>query len=188
MPTAPTQYYQDGTAFRSDFGPADHGWKAWNYDILYAVAGSTGPTAGRIEVVKIRLPAPAPITNVLLYANTGGSGLTAGQCFAALHTAAGAKIAQTADQATAWATAGLKTMALSGGPYSRAAGDYYVVFWFNGTTSPAWIRINAGVGINANLSASNFRWATADTGITTTGPSSLGTQSAQGNPWWVGLS
>lgn len=190
MPTAPTQYYLDGTVVASgpEFVPADRGWKAWDYDINYAVTASAPATAGRLELARVRLPGAATITNVLMYANTGGSALTSGQCFASLYTAAGAKIAQTADQATAWATSGLKTMALSGGPYYRSGGDYYVVFWYNGTTSPGWIRLNAGVGINSGVSAPNFFFASADTSITTTAPSTLGTQTAQGNPWWVGLS
>lgn len=173
------------------YGTLDRGWVAENMPIDSALNATTPTVAGRMEFAKVRLPVNATITNILLGMSTVGSGLTAGQCFANLYTAAGVKIASTADQATNWASGvGVKTMVLAGGPYVRTAGDYYVTWWYNGTTSPTWLRSSSqGSGfINAGFSAPNLLWGSADTALTTTAPTNMGTQTGQGTAWWVGLS
>lgn len=170
--------------------PSDQGLKAWTGDPINGFSNSTAlPTAGLLNVMRLRISGPTTITNILVYVGTGGTTLTSGQCFAALYRAsAGTLIAQTADQATAWASSGLKTMALSGGPYTVTS-DVYAALWFNGTAGPQIARstnLNAPF-VNANMTSS-FRIASADTGVTTTAPSTLGTQTAVGTGWWVALS
>jgi hypothetical protein len=176
---------------RSRYGAFDRGWVAENMPIDSALNATTPTVAGRMEFAKVRLPVDATITNVLLGMSAVGSGLTAGQCFANLYTGAGVKIASTADQASNWASGvGVKAMALAGGPYARTAGDYYVTWWYNGTTSPTWLR-SSGQGsgfINAGFSAPNLLWGSADTGLTTTAPANMGTQTGQGSAFYAGLS
>ena len=167
------------------------GWLAENYPLILGDNQTALPTAGRLEVVRLTLPVAASITNVLVYAQAGGTSLTSGQNFAVLYSSAGARIGVTADQTTAWGSSGLKTMALAGGPFAGAAADYYVAFWFNGTTGPAFVRKSVSSGanqLNAGFSAPNLLWASADTGLTTTSPATMGTQTAQALAWWVGLS
>jgi hypothetical protein len=81
-------------------------------------------------------------------------------------------------------------MALSGGPYSVAPGNYFVGFWYNGTTSPAWGRGGgvSSVMANAGVSSPNLFFGSANTGLTTTAPNPMGAQTAQANAWWVALS
>ena len=81
-------------------------------------------------------------------------------------------------------------MPLSGGPYPVSAGDYYVGLWYQGTTGPAIIRSGtvSAVLTNAGLSAPNLDMASANTGVTTTAPATLGTQTASVFEWWVALS
>jgi hypothetical protein len=175
---------------RYNWGPSDHGFKTWTMDIG-VIGGNAVPTSGTLNLARVHLPTAQSITNVLLYVFTNGTGLTANQCYAALYTSAGAKVDITADQSTPWASTGLKTMALAGGAYSAAAGDYYVAWWSNtGTSNPAFLRGGTAANVNAGLSAPNFRFATADTGLTTAGtiPLSFGTQAAANNGWWAGLS
>ncbi len=173
-----------------DWTPPDHNLKAWTYDPILAPGGNVGGTAGTLNGGKLRLTTTQTITNIVMHVATAGSALTTGQCFAALYTGAGVLLDKTADQAAAWASTGLKTMALAGGAVSRAAGDYIVVWWANGTTPPAMARVPALASAlaNAGLTTPNLRNFIADTGITTTPPSSLGTQSVNGNCWWIGLS
>jgi hypothetical protein len=147
--------------------------------------------AGRLELVRLHLPVSTNVTNVCLGLGVVGSTLTSGQNFAGLWTAAGARVGVTADQASNWGSGtGIKAMALAGGPFSCASGDDYVGFWYNGTPSPSWLRWSGAGGafFNAGLSAPNFRVCSADTGLTTTGPATLGAQTSASISWWAGLS
>ncbi len=171
--------------------PADRGYLAWTMP-PWAAAAAAAPSAGTLSLARIyRVPAGS-VTNIVMASVGAGSGLTTGQCFAALYTAAGVLVAQTADQSTAWAASGVKTMALAAGPYTVAAGDYYVGIWHNGTTGPTWTRYANSSGsvtpTNVGLSAPNLAAATANTGLTTTAPGTLGTQTSFLSYWWAALS
>lgn len=168
----------------------DRGILAESFPIGLATTQSAPSTAGRLEFAKIRLVNPASVTNILMYAQTGGSVLTSGQCFAVLYDGAGNRVGVSTDRAVAWASAGLQTMALVSGPFACAAGNYFVGFWYNGTTSPSWARSGgvAAAALNLGVSAPNFIVGNADTGLTTTSPATMGAQSSGGTWWWVGLS
>lgn len=186
----------NGTSFngsadiRSDhIQPADHGLLAWNYDVSAANGSNTAlATAGTLYVQKVFIPANMSVTNIVIYLAAAGSSLTAGQCFASLYQG-GTLIGTTADQAASWASTGVKTMALAGGPFSVTAGSAYVALWFNGTTGPAPYRASGtSLFMNIGLSAATSRWGTADTGRTTTAPGTLGTVAAAGVAYWAALS
>lgn len=170
--------------------PADRNFVAWN--MPYYGAPNTGglTTAGTLFLIRIRRVPATNVSNIVMNQGTAGSGLTAGQCFAALFTSAGALIASTADQAAAWAGAGPRTMALVGGPYALSAADYYVGLFYNGTTGPAFLRAGSSSGTitNIGLAAPNLDFATADTGLTTAMPSTFGAQTAFAAQYFVALS
>lgn len=165
------------------------GYLAWNFDQAKC-QGSTVPAAnGTVNVMKLWTPrALTSVTNVHLHVGTAGATLTSGQNFAALYTGAKALVGTTADQTTAWGSAGMKTMALSGGPYTLQAGFFYVAMFSNATTRPALARISNFVVNNGLLSAANARWATADTGRTTSMPATLGAFTASTLSFWAGIS
>lgn len=171
------------------FGPADHGLIAWSYDISICSSGTIIPTAGLLQLVKIKLAEARTVTNVLIHLTAAGATLTAGQNFGALFSSAGALLSQTADQATAWQSTGVKTMALAA-PQDCSAGYVYAGFWANGSTLPTPSRSNLGHSAagNIGLAAPNLRWATADAALTTTAPANFGAQTALFTGWWVGLS
>lgn len=186
LSTSPYQY---------NFRPPDHNLLAWNYDGPSSTAGASVPlaTGGTLYVQKLKVPVASSVTNVVYYLTTLGTLLTSGQCFIALYQrAAGALIGVSADQSAVWATpgtTGLKTTALVGGPFVVQAGDIYVAFWYNGTTGPAFHRTSGLSGLmNAGLGATVSRWGTADTGTTTTAPTTLGTIAASSTAYWMGLS
>jgi hypothetical protein len=170
------------------WSPEDHGLTTWTQDPATCAAGQLLPAAGTVHFARIHLPVAASITNILMFVSTAGSGLTSGQCFAGLYTAAGSLIASTADQATAWASTGTKTMALAGGAQALAAGDYLIGFFANGSTLPSFLRGVSQSAVNAGLSASTSRYGTAATGQTTSMPSSIGTLAGASNAWWCALS
>lgn len=180
-----------GIAAQSLWAPADNGHLAWSFDPGVMGAGGTlAPTAGRLEFVAVKLAAPATVTSIVMYVTVAGATLTAGRNFAALFSPAGALIGQTADQSTAWTSTTTKTMALAGGPYALAAGTYRVGFWYTGTTAPTFLRASAFGSpqlANLGLSSPNLRVGFADTGLTTTAPATMGTQTGDSTAWWVAL-
>lgn len=159
----------------SIFGPEEHGFKAWAYDPQLSGTTSTPLTpAGTLFVVKFRIRKVIVVTNVELAIITQGATLTAGQCKAALYQD-GSLVGVTADQAAAWVTTGLKTMPLVGGPFTLQPGVAHAAFWYNGTTGPAPYRTISGSAMNnIGIAAASSRVGTADTGITTTAPATLG--------------
>lgn len=175
----------------SYWGPAQHGYLTWTFDpTIMSNIAATG-VAGTLNLVRVHIPAGGTATNILFHVGTAGVTLTAGQCFIGLWNAAGTRIGVSADQAAAWGTTGLKTAALVGGPYVLPAGDYYIGYWFNGTTGPGPLRqstANPAVIMNLGLAAPNLRVCSADTGLTTTAPATLGAQIAANIYYWAGLS
>lgn len=173
---------------RTWWAPEDHGFLTWTFEPQMCASSGNQPTAGVLQLARVHVPAATTITNIVLFAQTAGSTLTSGQNFAALYTSGGSLLAATADQSTAWASTGTKTMALTSAQ-SVAAGDYYVGFYANGTTAPAFSRAAGAFSIvNTGLSNANSRWATAATGLTTAMPASAGTVSSSSNSWWAALS
>lgn len=183
-PTGPT----GPTATPSLWTPGDHNLKAWTQDLASMGSVNSLGAAGVLQLARLHVATATNITNIILYCATAGVTLTAGQCFAALYTAAGARVDVTADQAANWQSTGIRTMPLAGGPAAVAAGDYYVGWWSNGTTQPAFLRGVATALANVGLASPNLRFATADTGLTTTAPANFGAQTSASNAWWAALS
>jgi hypothetical protein len=170
------------------WGASDYGLITMAFDPAVAVNNATAlATAGTLYVIRLHLPVAQNITNIVIYLSAAGGTLTTGQCFAALYQG-GSKLGVTADQASAWGSTGLKTMAISGGAVAAAAGDVYVGLWFNGTTGPASLRGLILNAVNLGLAASASRFGTADTGLTTTAPSTMATVAALNTAYWAALS
>ncbi|HEY8999167.1 MAG TPA: glycosyl hydrolase family 28-related protein [Candidatus Saccharimonadales bacterium] len=166
---------------------ADYGLLSQNMDIAMLSGNSVVPTAGTIFLAKMNIPVAITATNVLLWVAVAGSGLTSGQNFAALYSGSGTLLAKTSDQSANWQNTGLQTMPLTAAQ-ALNPGSYYVAFWVNGTTLPAF---RAGIGsasVNAGLTGNAARFASANTGVTTTAPATLGTVSADGHSWWAAFS
>lgn len=171
--------------------PADHGLISWSVPIDYATTNSlisAAGAAGVLVLTRIRRTPAATITNLHVDVAGAGSGLT--NSFAALFTSAGALLGQSADQSTAWQSAGFKTMPLAGGALGFAGGDLYVGIWYNGTTAPALLRSGSGAGGAATPGqvSGNFNASSANAGLTTTAPSNLGAQSSINLRFWAAVS
>lgn len=153
-------------ASATELRPADHGLIAWNYPPYAAVSTALAPVAGTVYVMKIPIPKARLITNVILGLNGPGSGLTAGQNFAALHSSAKTLLSATADQTTAWgaAASGPLIMPLSVAQ-AVAAGYVYVTFLSNGTTPPPLNRAAGNIN-NVGLTNATAAFATAGTAQT----------------------
>jgi hypothetical protein len=178
---------------RYDFMPSDQGFAGWSFDPALAVASTAVPTAGTLYVARVKCPTPFTATNVHLYVETAGGTLTASQCLAGLYSSAGAKLGVTgalSSGTASFATQYAHQFPLTAPVTGLAAGDYYVAAMFNGTTGPALAHATklAATLPNVGLAAPNFRAATADTGLTTTLPATLGTQTASIYAWWAAIS
>lgn len=172
----------------STFGPADHGFLGWNFDPSLSIGSTILAAAGTLYLARIKVPKAITVTNLHVHCTSVGVTLTAGRNFAALFTAAGARVASTVDQSTAWTALGLQTMALTSAQ-AIAAGDYYVGFYSNGSTLPTFARGTSLSAANTGLAAPNFRYASADTGLTTAMPvTNFGAQTALSVAYWVALS
>jgi len=173
--------------------PWDYDLVAWNWEPTNGSPTLTTRlnTAGRLNVHTIAVPIPITVTNVHVHITATPTALTSGQCGVALYSGTTLLGSLVTGVDTAWASLGFKTHAMSGGPFKIAAGTLLqVALWYNGTTSPGLFRsTSAQTDTSLALSAANFRDALADTGRTTSAPSTLGTKTGSASiPHWVGLS
>lgn len=124
---------------------------------------------GNICMMRMELLHDTTISNILAISGGAGSGLVAGQNFAALYGPDGTRLGITADQSTAWATAGFKEMPLTS-PVSVAAGSYYVALMSNGTTRPSFSRAVSSSdwtdALNYGLTPETYRYAFGGIGQT----------------------
>ena len=149
-------------AVNSYYG-SDHGFLTWSIDAAFASSSSL-PTAGVVNLVRVRVPHAATVTSVGLHVATAGATLTG--CFAGLYNASGTRLGLTVDQSTAWTTGGFKDMALTSAA-SVSAGLYYVSFVVGtATTAPAFARASSSSSANVGLSAPSLRFALSGTGQT----------------------
>lgn len=173
------------------FKPADHGFASWTQDPATLGASDDATTAGVLYLMKVKVVNRSTlVTNVHVIVGTGGATLTAGQNFAGLYSSAGVLLSGSADQTTAFGTAGFKTIALSS-PQTLAVGMYYVGVLANGTTPPRLLRGTSfsASGLNANLTTATSRFLTsgaAQTALPT--PVTLGSASTSGVARWAALS
>ncbi|MFF7949136.1 polysaccharide deacetylase family protein [Streptomyces griseorubiginosus] len=173
---------------RTFWAPEDHGFLTWTFEPQMCASSGNLPTTGTLQLARVHVPVATTITNIVLFVQTAGATLTSGQNFAGLYTSGGTLLSATADQSTAWTSTGTKTMALSAAQ-AVAAGDYYIGFYANGTTAPAFSRAAGAFSIiNTGLSNAASRWATGATGLTTALPASAGTLASSSNSWWAALS
>lgn len=185
---------------RRDWVEADLGFNAWTGDYWNLSAGQAPNAGGTLQVVRLKNPTGSlSVTNIHLIVQTAGSVLTANDCFCGLYDANRNKLGTgnsaggngfTNDQSSLWTSTGLKTMAVNGGPFTITTTTFFIVFVATGTTLPKFL--GGGLGatmINGLLAAASSRFATADTGITTTMPATLAALSqTNASAFWAATS
>lgn len=169
--------------------PANSGLIAWSMDPMSCYIAGGVLSAGFLYLQAVIIPKAGNVTNVIIDIATAGASLTSGQNHAFLYQG-GVRLGMTADQATAWQTVGAKVMALAGGPVAAAAGLAYVGVVPNGTTPPALLApiaaANAATIPVTNMNAYRSAYD-SHTGLTTTGPATLGTLTDT-TPFWAAVS
>jgi hypothetical protein len=177
---------------------SDHNYGGWTFDPAMVQGNGLVVTSGLTYVIRLRIMS-ALVTNLHFHITVPGATLTSGQCFATLHDdsgvllAAGAVTSDLSGSGTnGWLTGGLKIHPLVT-PQATTPGNWYKIrFWFNGTTGPTFSRAlsSSSAILNAGLSAPNFRYATADTSVTTlaSAPGTIGTQTGDSIARWAAVS
>ena len=170
-----------GVTDQSIWLAADYGYISQSYDPANAPL-TLNPTNGLLYVIKLKVLA-GNITNIALPIQ-GSAALTAGQNFAALYQG-GTLLGVTADQSANWATDGLKIMPLVGGPIAVVAGLIEVAFWTQSGGAPIAVpqgnssaNAASSSGINGPLTGAASRFSTANAGLTTTAPPTMGAQTS----------
>lgn len=167
------------------------GFKAIPYDPSIATASIT-LTSGTIIMTRVDITSAETLSTLTATVFTVGAGLTAGQNFGALYTAAGTRVAVTADQSAAWTSTGEMNMAFTA-PYAAAAGTYYLALLSNGATPVTISRsvnnVAAAGTINHGLTTSTGRFTTGPTAQTTMPASvTMASRLLSGTAYWMGVS
>lgn len=165
--------------------PSDQNLLAWNYDPTAGINTSNIGVKGQAYGVRITIPKAMTISNILFcLGGTNGAGLA--DCYVALYQN-GSLLYQSGNQATDWKSTGLKTLAIT--PTAVQAGSIDIIFWCKDwTTAPSWVRSTTQPIINAGVTGSALRYFTANTSLTTTAPSTLGSKSALTTAFWFAVS
>lgn len=174
---------QDGAV--TQWYPVDQGLISWAYDPSLISGTYTLATGGTVYTAQLKVNA-GTITNVAYHITTAGATLTALQNFVGIYQN-GVLLGASAAPATItqWLTTGYIVTPLTA-PVQVQNGIITVAFVFNGTTGPT-LGV-AGVKGNNGLAAASSRYGTANTGVTTALPASLGTVSALAQTPWVAVS
>ena len=191
MPTGLLQYPLT-TVNDPAFKAPDHNYLTWSCDPAYAdKATSAAATLGAIHLTKVKIVNRATVvTNVVAAIANTVAGLTSSQNLAGIYDSSGNRLAQTADQTTAWGSAGLKTMALTA-PVTLAVGTYYIALLTNGSNTVQFTAIGGGF---AGTTSAGLTTGTARSLVTGTGNTSLpttitlGSQTTNGYTRFVALS
>lgn len=184
------QLNSDLAQMSSDPQPSDHGVTAWAFAPAAAV-GTQNPTAGVLHLTKVLMRVAGTITNVITGISAAGVGLTVNQNFGALYDSTGTRVGVTADQSAAWASSGVKTMALTA-PYAAAAGFYWVAILSNAATSTPTIprSLNNSSMINNLGSTVATSWSATTGAALTSAPASFtpGTITPNSITLWAAVS
>jgi hypothetical protein len=177
--------------------PSDHNLNGWTYDPAAAVFGTLAQaTAGLVRVARVKIMTPV-LTNIHFHLTAGGNTLTAGQCFAAAYNDAGALLGPGAVTASlhatganGWGDGGFKTHPLNTPMAVNPGAWYRIAWWFNGTAGATFSRAsnNGSAIVNANQTAGQAQYATANAGVTTTAPGNLSGYAGDSTAWFVATS
>lgn len=136
--------------------PDDQGFISWAYDPVTVGATTIQLTSGTIYLARLSIRRAASISTLWLNVGTAASGVTSGQTFAGLVGPTGT-VLTTAGAATAIGSTGVRSIAIT--PQTVAQGYCWVALLFVATTMPFLTSTATGSVLNANLTASAFRFA-----------------------------
>lgn len=164
--TALTDLDTVATSARAGSNPADQLLLAWGYDSEHA-SSTNILTSGTVYLHKLWLPAGSTVNSLGWTITTAGATLTAGQSLMGLYSAAGTRLAVTADQSGNWTSTGFKNPAITAPLAITTSGYYYVAILSVGTTPPTGASSpGLQTTYNAGVTGANLRHAIGATAQT----------------------
>ncbi len=175
--------YNQGT-----WGAEQYGFLTMSYDPAIAMTNiSVLSVAGRGYVQRLFLPRASVVSNIITFLMGAGSGLTSGQCMAAIYDTSGNLAGTTADQSTNWTSTGYKSMAIT--PVTLSSGYIWVAIHYNGTTGPAPLRGISNSVTTLNTSGTDNRYyLTTATGLTPSPSATNASTTATTTSYWMSVS
>ena len=175
------------------FVPGDAGFLEWNFDPVVISANTALTTTGTIYLNRVNVRTARSVSNITYSLGVVGSSLTSPQNFAGLYSSGGTLIATTADQTVNWntgGTIGVKTIGLTGAPFSVPAGFVWVALMFNGSGGPSFGRAFSVTAATANIgfAASAARFGAATGGTVLPATINTGNNSLQAVEYWTAIS
>jgi hypothetical protein len=165
------------------------GFKSWSFDPSNMTSAAQAQTAGTLYVVRLLANADMVVSSGHIMASTGG---TVTGAYAALYGANDALLQTSANASAQFGTGGMKTFTFASTDIPE--GEFYLAYWQTGA-SPCSVLKGAGAATiaggewNVNTATTELRVATANTGLTTTAPATVGTRTAFGSgSIWVAVS
>lgn len=174
---------------RGGVPPAYHGFLAWSNDPTITDTSMHTLVSGTLYVVGLWAPRDISVTGVNIMTTSSG---TATAAYGAIYSQAGALLRQTSSSAHAlFGSIGLKTLPLTA--IAVPQGKFYAAWWVVTASAPIVYTTSSyapGTGLagNMNLSLANTRFASADTGLTSTAPATMGTKAALSRSIWCAVS
>lgn len=170
------------------FKPNDQSFAAWAYDPALIV-NSHATTSGTMYLIKQQIAADTSVTKLQYYVSVVASSVTSGQNFAGLYSSSGTLLQSVGIDSDLTST-GLKTATITS--QALTAGSYvWVALLFNAGAAPNIGRMgglaNIATVVNANLLASQYRFATSGTGQTALPSSITPANNVAGNPVWAAI-
>lgn len=168
--------------------PSDYSYKIWTGDPHNYPNSSLFGEAGRLELIRVKVPEEMEISKTFF--GLAVAGLTLTNAFCAWYQE-GKFIVQSASQIANWESTGRKEAVMTAAKTVKA-GFLDVAFWVGtAITLPTFLRSTGAGGnptiLNGGLSAENSRYASANTGITTTAPETLGAKTARNISFWAAV-
>lgn len=179
--------------------PVDFSYLDWTWDPQLATSSGTVPTSGTVYAIKLRVRTLDPINHFYVY--VGATGTTPSNVLGAVYDGTNTAVAGASASIVpaTFNSVGTADFALASTFTPTTIGDWFwFAFFVNGATGPSLIRTNnsgvASIG-NAGLTGTNpaspaaaIRCGSANTGRTTTMPTTIGTLTAIAQQWWVAYS
>ncbi|MFJ4785136.1 glycosyl hydrolase family 28-related protein [Streptomyces sp. NPDC088794] len=171
------------------FKAADHGLLTWTHDPATLRSAAERITSGSVYLCKIKIVNRSTVVSNIHYGVVdAGATLTSTQNLVGLYDSSGTRLAVSADQTTAFGSAGAKTAAIT--PQTLAVGTYYVAILSVGTTPPSFAQGNGASSVlNTGLATGTSRFLVGPTAQTSLPTSiTLGSQTPTNGARWAALS
>lgn len=167
--------------------PSGHGLVAWTFDPAMVDSHQT-VDGGTVYLMKIYITSTVSVSKIYWAVGSAGVSPTAGQNEFGIYAVSGTRLVSVNVDAAVTSTGVIATTIT---PQTlQASASYWIGFVLNAATLPSLARAgpNSSGVLNANLSASGYRFAANAGGQAALAPSITPSANSQGVGWWAAVS